>query len=73
MYEFGCRYGEGEQGPETVVAVGSGLPEKITRITLVSIFAMFGGVGAGLLVCILTFALRRRAGNGSSVPSATAV
>jgi len=60
-YHFACSYEEGSQGPEAVVAVGSGVGEKITKTVLSALAAMFGGGGiAGCIVLVVTV-LRARA------------
>lgn len=45
-YHFECGYGEGQTGPQVVLAVGSGVGTDI----FVSIGALFAGLGSGFLV-----------------------
>ena len=60
-YHLTCDYQEGVQGPEAVLAVGSGVTEGIFGMILKCLAAMFGGgiVGAGVLVTV--YSLRERA------------
>jgi hypothetical protein len=54
-YHFACSYKEGSQGPEAVLAVGSGVGEKIVKTVLSSLAAIFGGGGiAGCIVVVVT-------------------
>jgi len=59
-YLFSCDYGEKSQGPETVVAVGTGVGEAIVRTVLGSLAAMFGGGGLGVIVIVFVLIKRER-------------
>jgi hypothetical protein len=52
MYLFACGYGE-NKGPETVVAVGSGVAQRIFRTILLSMLSLFGGGGATIVLLAL--------------------
>jgi hypothetical protein len=60
-YHLNCGYEEAGQGPEVVLAVGSGTTEGILGMILKCLAAMFGGgiVGGGILVTV--YSLRERA------------
>ena len=51
-YLFACDYGENSKGPEVVVAVGTGIGEAILRTVVEALGALFGGVGACLIVVL---------------------
>jgi len=68
-YRFACGYGDAGSGPEAVLAVGSGVGERIMRTVFTSLMAIFGGLGFGLIVCIVTFVLRQRAKNRPMAPN----
>lgn len=57
-YNFACGYGIEAKGPETVVAVGTGVDAGIWRTVLSALLAIFGGVGSGFIVWLVTFVLR---------------
>lgn len=57
-YELACGYPEDAKGPETVLAVGTGVGEKIMGTVGRGFVAIFGGGGAGLAV-ILTVYVKR--------------
>jgi len=52
-YELYCNYPQDTRGPQTVIAVGSGVGEKLTQTVLRSLLSMFGGMGTGGLVIAL--------------------
>jgi len=60
-YHLACAYEEGRQGPEAVLAVGSGVTQAVFDTVLKCFAAIFGGgiLGAGILVTV--FLLRERA------------
>jgi len=62
-YEFACDYGGKSPGPEAVMAVGSGVGERIFRTVAVSLVAMFGGGGLFLLVLVIVLIMRHRDGS----------
>ena len=68
-YRFACGYGDAGSGPEAVLAVGSGVGERIMRTVLTSLLAMFGGFGSGLIVCLVTFVLQQRSKNRPITPN----
>ena len=57
-YLFACDYGKNPDGPEVVVAVGSGVGEAISRTVIGGLGAFFGGGGAGMIV-VLTVLIKR--------------
>jgi len=57
-YEFSCGYPEDRKGPETVVAVGTGVSEKILQTVGRSLLAMFGGCGTGLVIILVVYSMR---------------
>ena len=61
QYDLSCNYPEDTKGPQTVLAVGSGVGEKIIQTILRSLVSMFGGVGLGVPVIILVSVKRRAA------------
>jgi len=71
-YKFACRY-ENASGPETVLAVGSGVGARIARTVLTSLAAIFGGVIAGAVAFLGIFFLRRKAGEHAALPGQAAV
>jgi len=68
-YGFSCSYGNTEHGPETVVAVGSGVAGRIMWTVFTGLLAMFGGFGSGLIVFVATFVLRKNARARLAVPN----
>ena len=42
-----CNYSQGTNGPQTVLAVGAGVSEKLAQTVLRSLISMFGGIGTG--------------------------
>jgi hypothetical protein len=59
-YVFACDYGGKTNGPETVVAVGSGVGEAIVRTVFVSLAEIFSGGAAGVAVILLILFMRER-------------
>jgi hypothetical protein len=68
-YGFSCSYGKTEHGPETVVAVGSGVAGRIMWTVFTGLLAMFGGFGSGLILFVATFVLRKNARSRLAVPN----
>lgn len=60
QYLFSCSYGENSKGPETVVAVGAGVGDSITRTVLGSLAALFSGGGLGAVIVAIVLIKRRR-------------
>ena len=60
-YELFCNYPQDTKGPQTVIAVGSGVGEKLTQTVLWSLISMFCGMGSGGLVIALIIMKRRAA------------
>lgn len=60
-YDFACGYGIEAKGPVTVVAVGAGVDTGIWRTVMSALVAIFGGVGSGFIVWLVTFVLRVKA------------
>jgi hypothetical protein len=59
-YTFACAYGENSNGPEVVMAVGSGVGEAISRTVIGGLGAFFGGIAAGLAVLSVVLIKRER-------------
>lgn len=57
-YEFSCGYPEGVKGPETVVAVGTGVSDRILQTLGRSLFALFGGGVTGLVIILIVYSMR---------------
>jgi hypothetical protein len=53
-YHVACGYDEGQQGPQVVIAVGSGVTEGIFRTVFQSLLAFFGGGILGSAILIVT-------------------
>ena len=60
QYRFGCDYQEGAHGPEVVVAVGTGVGERIGKTVLRSLMAMFGGGALCAVVIVGLYFMRER-------------
>lgn len=60
-YRVACGYGEGSQGPQTVVAVGSGMGENIFSTVMKSTLSFFGGCILGGAIILRVLILRDRA------------
>lgn len=59
-YDFGCDYGENPRGPTVVVAVGSGVFEAIFGTIAKALGALFGGLGACLVIVLVVLIKRER-------------
>jgi hypothetical protein len=59
QYTLFCNYPQDTRGPQTVVAVGAGVGEKLSQTVLWSLVSMFGGMGSGALV-IARMVMKRR-------------
>ena len=59
-YDLSCEYPQDTKGPQTVVAVGTGVIGKIFRTVLESLISIFGGLGSGALVIAL-ISIKRKA------------
>ena len=59
-YEFSCEYGENARGPETVLAVGTGVGTRIFRTVIGSLGAMFAGICLFLAVLLFVIVKRSR-------------
>ena len=60
QYELYFDYQPDTKGPQTVVAVGTGVGQKIFKTVLASLFSFFGGMGSGALVIAL-ISIKRKA------------
>lgn len=60
-YAFACDYGENSQGPEAVLAVGSGVGAAILRTVVESIAAVFAGGFLCVIVVLIVVIKRERA------------
>lgn len=71
VYRIACGYGDDREDPQAVLAVGSGLTERIFRIVAGSLLAMFGGGGLGAVILVGVFIFRERAKKrlNSAIPS----
>lgn len=65
-YDLSCEYPQDSKGPETVVAVGTGVAGKIFRTVLESLISMFVGMGSGALVITL-ISIKRKAAKKKSL------
>jgi hypothetical protein len=61
QYKLACNYSQDANGPQTVLAVGARVGEKLTQTVLRSLISMFGGLGSGALVIALIIIKRRAA------------
>jgi hypothetical protein len=61
QYKLACNYSQDANGPQTVLAVGARVGEKLTQTVLRSLISMFGGMGSGALVIALIIIKRRAA------------
>lgn len=59
-YNLSCEYPADTKGPQTVVAVGTGVIGKIFRVVLESLISIFGGFGSGAIVIAL-ISIKRKA------------
>jgi hypothetical protein len=59
-YAFACDYGADPKGPDTVVAVGSGVGGAITRTVLGGLGSMFGGGAVGVIMILAVVFKRER-------------
>lgn len=59
-YTFACAYDENVKGPNTVVAVGSGVGAAITRTVLGGLVEFFGGGVAGVAAIVFVIVRRER-------------
>jgi hypothetical protein len=59
-YAIACDYSENSKGPVVVVAVGAGVVEAIFRTVLGGLGAIFGGIGAGMVVVLVVMLKRER-------------
>lgn len=59
-YVFACDYGASPRGPDTVVAVGSGVGAAIARTVLEGLGAMFGGGAVGVIMILVVVFKRER-------------
>jgi hypothetical protein len=69
QYTLFCNYPQDTRGPQTVVAIGTGVGEKLTQTVLWSLISMFGGMGTGALVIALVILKRRAAEKELAAPS----
>jgi uncharacterized RDD family membrane protein YckC len=60
-YHIACDYEEGSHGPQVVLAVGSGVGERIFSAVTKSLASFFGGSILGLAIIVTVFTLRERA------------
>jgi uncharacterized RDD family membrane protein YckC len=61
VYHIACDYEEGSQGPQVVLAVGSGVGERIFSTVTKSLASFFGGSILGGAVIVTVITLRERA------------
>jgi len=61
VYQLACNYEEGTQGPEAVLAVGSGVAEGILGLVMRSLASFFGGWFLGGAIFLTVFIKRERA------------
>ncbi len=73
IYQLDCKYEQGTQGPEAVLAVGSGVTEEIFGMVFKSLATFFGGGTLGAVICALVFVKRERAKNRMAQTAAAPV
>jgi len=61
LYHVVCNYEEGSQGPQVVLAVGSGMGERIVSTVTKSLASFYGGGILGGAIIVTVFTLRERA------------
>ncbi len=61
QYLFACGYEKNVKGPEVVVAVGSGVSERIFQTVIASLASLFGGFGGVVIVVLIVELKRNRA------------
>lgn len=61
LYELSCGYPENAKGPETVLAVGTGVSEKIMGTLGRGFAAIFGGGASGLAIILTVYVMRDKA------------
>jgi uncharacterized RDD family membrane protein YckC len=61
VYHIACDYEKGDQGPQVVLAVGSGVGEHIFSMVTKSLASFFGGSVLGGAIILTVFALRESA------------
>ena len=69
-HRVACDYGEGKQGPQVVLAVGSGVGEKIFSMVFVCLGEMFGGGALGAAIILTVFF--KREGSKKTIGATTA-
>lgn len=72
VYHMACDYEQGSQGPEVVLAVGSGVGERIFSTVKNSLASFFGGSILGGAILLAVFTLRERAKKRLAPPAMTA-
>lgn len=60
VYHIACDYQEGSQGPQAVLAVGSGVTGRILSMVIKSLLSFFGGGILGGAIIATVFILRQR-------------
>jgi len=73
IYQLDCKYEEGTQGPEAVLAVGSGVTEEIFGIVFKGLASFFGGGTLGAVLFAVVFVKRERAKKRTAQSAAAAV
>lgn len=61
QYEFSASYPEGKEGPEVVLAIGSGFAKKLLKTVFGALAIIFGTAGLAAVTAIVTFLRRRKA------------
>jgi hypothetical protein len=61
VYRIACDYEEGKEGPKAVLAVGSGMTQRIFSTIIKSLASMLGGMTLGAAVIVAVIVLRERA------------
>jgi hypothetical protein len=70
-YHVSCVYGPGEQGPPTVLAIGTGITEKIFGLVFKALAAIFGGMGLGGCIILVVLLMRHSSKKRLSVRAPT--
>ncbi len=60
-YAFSAWYPEGQEGPEVVLAIGYGFPQRLVKAVLGALGILFSTIGVTILIAVITLLKRRKA------------
>jgi hypothetical protein len=60
LYHIVCDYGVGREGPQAVLAVGSGVAGRIFSLVGKALLSIFCGMGLGVCIILTVLILRER-------------